>query len=161
MIETSFLYHSFGIRDVVGTRCEYKGTKTIIHVRPRRTLLCCPQCHSYTLLKNGTRARQIQTLPIGSRRCYINLTNQRYKCTSCHWDGWQKIPGILKGKSYTYRFAQHVIDLLRMGPIKAVANHLGVGWDLIKSIHKDYLNKRYKSPSLKGLKRIGIDEFCC
>lgn len=25
MIETSFLYHSFGVRDVVGTRCEYKG----------------------------------------------------------------------------------------------------------------------------------------
>ena len=103
MIETSFLYHSFGIRDVVGTRCEYKGTKTIIHVRPRRTLLCCPQCHSYTLLKNGTRARQIQTLPIGSRRCYLKLTNQRYKCASCHWNGWQKISGILKGKSYTYQ----------------------------------------------------------
>ncbi|WP_418313435.1 transposase family protein [Porphyromonas sp.] len=82
------------------------------------------------------------------------MTNQRYKCTSCHWDGWQKIPGILKGKSYTYRFAQYVIDLLRMGTIKAVANHLGVGWDLVKSIHKDYLNKRYKSPSLKGLLRI-------
>lgn len=159
MIETSFLYHSFGVRDVVNTRCEYKGNKTIIHVRSTRPLCCCPHCHSYTLLKNGTRTRQIQTLPIGSRRCYLKLTNQRYKCTSCHWDGWQKIPGILKGKSYTYRFAQHVIDLLRMGTIKAVANHLGVGWDLIKSIHKDYLNKRYKSPKLKGLKRICIDEF--
>lgn len=34
MIETSFLYHSFGVRDVVGTRSEYKGNKTIIHVRP-------------------------------------------------------------------------------------------------------------------------------
>ena len=102
---------------------------------------CCPHCHSYTLLKNGTRARQIQTLPIGSRRCYIKLTNQRYKCTSCHWDGWQKISGILKGKSYTYRFAQHVVDLLRMGTIKAVANHLGVGWDLIKSIHMEYQPK--------------------
>ncbi|WP_363170845.1 transposase family protein [uncultured Porphyromonas sp.] len=38
-------------------------------------------CHSYTLLKNGTRTRQIQALPIGSRRCYLKLTNQRYKCT--------------------------------------------------------------------------------
>lgn len=46
-----------------------------------------------------------------------------------------------------------------MGTIKAIANHPGVDWDLIKSIRKDYLNKRYKSPSLKGLKRIGIDEF--
>lgn len=49
MIETSFLYHSFGVRDVVCTRCEYTGNKTIIHVRPTRTLRCCPHCHSYTL----------------------------------------------------------------------------------------------------------------
>ncbi|MBL6452756.1 MAG: transposase family protein [Porphyromonas sp.] len=33
------------------------------------------------MLKNGTRTRQIQALPIGSRRCYLKLTNQRYKCT--------------------------------------------------------------------------------
>lgn len=46
-----------------------------------------------------------------------------------------------------------------MGTIKDVANHLGVSWDLVKSIHKEYLNRRYKRPNLKGLKRIGIDEF--
>lgn len=49
----------------VGTRSEYKGNKTIIHVRPTRTLCRCPHCHSYTLLENGTRERQIQALPIG------------------------------------------------------------------------------------------------
>lgn len=149
MIETSFLYYNFGVRDIVGTHCEYKGNKTIIHVRPTHSLHQCPRCHSYSLLKNGTRERQIQTLPIGSRRCYLKLTNQRYKCPDCHWDGWQKISGILKGKSYTYRFARHVIDLLKIGTIKSVANSLGVGWDLVKSIHKEYLHKRYKRPDLK------------
>ncbi len=43
--------------------------------------------------------------------------------------------------------------------IKDVSKHLGLGWDLVKGILKSHLEKRYKSPNLKGLKQIAIDEI--
>ncbi len=39
------------------------------------------------------------------------------------------------------------------------ANHPGVSWDLIKEIQKHYLTKKYKSPRLKHVIRIAIDEI--
>lgn len=43
--------------------------------------------------------------------------------------------------------------------ISAIAKHLGVGWDLVKDIHKNYLKNKYTYPDLSNVKRIGIDEF--
>jgi transposase len=43
--------------------------------------------------------------------------------------------------------------------ISDVAKHLGLGWDLIKSIQKRYLEKKYGNPNIRELKRIAIDEI--
>jgi len=53
-----------------------------------------------------------------------------------------------------------VLDLLRLGmTIKNVALHLGVGWDMVKDIHKRHLKQKYSYVNIKKVKRIGIDEF--
>jgi len=38
------------------------------------------------------------------------------------------------------QFALTVLDLLKFGTIRAVAAYLGVGWDMVKEIHKDRLS---------------------
>ena len=43
--------------------------------------------------------------------------------------------------------------------IQDVADHLAVGWDLVKEIEKRHLERRFAKPVLKGLKRIAIDEI--
>jgi len=43
--------------------------------------------------------------------------------------------------------------------ISDVAKHLCLSWDLIKSIQKRYLEKKYGNPKLRQLKRIAIDEI--
>jgi transposase len=43
--------------------------------------------------------------------------------------------------------------------IKDVADHLDVGWDMIKNIQKRNLEKRFSRPKLKHLKRLAIDEI--
>ena len=53
-----------------------------------------------------------------------------------------------------------MLDLLRMGnTIKDVAQHLHVGWNMVKEIHKKYLKSSYSHPDIKHVWRIGIDEF--
>jgi transposase len=36
---------------------------------------------------------------------------------------------------------------------------LNLSWDIIKSIQKNYLQKKYAKPNLNKLKRIAIDEI--
>lgn len=43
--------------------------------------------------------------------------------------------------------------------ISGTAKVLAVGWDMIKDLHKEYLQRKYKVPPLKNLKYVGIDEF--
>ena len=43
--------------------------------------------------------------------------------------------------------------------ISGVAKTLGVCCDLVKDLHKEYLQKKYKVPPLKDLKYLAIDEF--
>jgi transposase len=43
--------------------------------------------------------------------------------------------------------------------ISDVSRHLKLSWDVIKSIQKKYLQKKYTNPNLKELEQIAIDEI--
>lgn len=121
----------------------------------------CPECGSRTLVRNGTRTREFLGLPIGGKQTIFKCVLQRYKCREqgCGFDRQQEISFAHGSKAYIKRVVPYVVDLLKIGTIKDVANQLGMSWDTVKGIHKEYLDARYGTPSLKGVKRIGIDEF--
>ncbi len=56
-------------------------------------------------------------------------------------------------------FALTVLDPLRFGTLRRVARCLGVGWDLVKDIHKSTLRLIYRSIPLHKVRYLGIDEF--
>ena len=60
---------------------------------------------------------------------------------------------------YTHRLARLVIELLHRMTIKDVAHYLGLSWDTVKDIHKNYLNHKFSHIDIKDVKHIGIDEF--
>ncbi len=61
--------------------------------------------------------------------------------------------------TYTKALARYVLNLARFMTISDVSKHLGLSWDLIKSIQKRYLQKKYSCPNLNELKQIAIDEI--
>lgn len=157
----SFLYHAFGIRDMHYRSTQYKGNSIIITLEPKERLCVCPQCGGRHLVRNGTRTRDFIGLPIGGKKVIFRCILQRYMCKSegCGFDRQQDISFAKGSRSYIKRLVPYVADLLKMGTIRDVADKLGVGWDLVKEIHREYLSTRYGHPSLKGVARIGIDEF--
>ncbi len=56
--------------------------------------------------------------------------------------------------------AAHAVELTGMATIQDVANHLCVGWDLIKELKKSDLARRYRKPKLRRLKHLAVDEIC-
>lgn len=157
----SFLYHAFGIRDMHYRKTEYKGNTIIITLQPRERLRKCPDCGSEHLVKNGKRTRYFIGLPIGGKKVLFRCELQRYRCKEkeCSFDRQQDISFAKGSRSYIKRLVPYVVDQLKIGTIKDVSDKLGIGWDTVKEIHKEYLQAKYGKPSLKGVSRIGIDEF--
>lgn len=113
------------------------------------------------MVKNGYRLRDFIGLPIGGKKTKIRMKVQRYKCKNenCDYDQQENIPFATGRRSYTHRFANYVVDLLKAMTLKDTANLLNITWDTVKDIHLNYLERHYSSPSLKGVDCIGIDEF--
>ena len=158
-MNSSFLYHAWGLYTLECTREEYKGNTIILHVQTKERIKTCPKCGKRHFVKNGYRLRDFVGLPIGGKRVIIRMKVQRYKCMDCDFDQQERIPFATGSRSYTHRFAKYVVDLLRGMTLQDVSNHLGVSWDTVKEIHSTYLERHYSPPSPEGVENIGIDEF--
>lgn len=160
-MNSSFLYHAWGLYSHECTRVEYKGNTIILHVQAKNRQTICPFCGNHSLVKNGYRTRDFLGLPIGGKKVIIRLKVQRYKCKhdDCNYDQQESIPFAKGSRTYTHRFAKYVVDLLRSMTLKDAAARLDVSWDTIKEIHSIYLKRHYSPPSLDGVECIGIDEF--
>lgn len=160
-MNSSFLYHAWGLYNHICTREEYKGNTIILHVEAKERQIECPKCGCRHLVKNGFRMRDFIGLPVGGRKVIIRMKVQRYKCKNkvCDYDRQEHIPFSTGGCGYTHRFAKYVVGLLKAMTLKDVANLLGVTWDTIKDIHSRHLEYHYAPPSLDGVDCIGIDEF--
>ena len=159
-MNSSFLYHAWGLYSLECTKEEYKGNTIILHVQSKKRLLVCPKCGKCHLVKNGYRIRDFVGLPIGGKKVIVRMKVQRYKCMNeeCDYDQQENIPFATGSRSYTHRFAKYVVDLLRGMTLQDVANHLNISWNTVKEIHSTYLLRHYCPPSLKGVKNIGIDK---
>lgn len=160
-MNSSFLYHGWGLYTLECTKEEYKGNTIILHVQTKSRQTVCPQCGNRHLVKNGYRIRDFIGLPIGGKKVIIRMKLQRYKCQApcCDYDQQEKIPFATGSRTYTHRFAKYVVDLLRGMTLQDTANLLNVSWDTVKEIHSTYLQRHYCPPSLEGVECIGIDEF--
>lgn len=158
-MNTSFLYHMYGLNGLKCTASHYKGNDLILDVEYSKRKTCCPKCGKHALVKNGYRMRRIIALPIGMKRTILNMKVQRYKCKECDYDQQEKIRFTTGNRGYTHRFAKFVVDLLRGATLQQVATWLHISWDTVKEIHSTYLKQHYSPPSLDGVDSIGIDEF--
>lgn len=159
MSNTSYLYHVYQIRGFKHVSTQYVGDDVQFHIRHADSHIRCPECRATGVVKNGTRKRTFRLPPAGHRRLSVSLPVQRVVCRQCRFDGQLPVPFAEPGMSYTKGFARYARELLRFGTIGHVAKHLGVGWDMIKDIHKADLKKRFDKPSLKNVTAIAIDEF--
>ncbi len=159
-MSTSLLYHAFGLQGVKYNSTKYKRGTVIFHGEVTSSVECCPVCGSWrTVRRKGSKVRVLRMIPIGSRQIFLVLKIWRIRCEDCGCLRWPKLPFVKGKRRYTKRFARFAIDLLHWMTISGTAKVLAVGWDMIKDLHKEYLQRKYKVPPLKNLKYVGIDEF--
>lgn len=104
-MNSSFLYHAWGLYSLECTREEYKGNTIILHVQSKKPQKTCPKCGKCNLVKNGYRTRDFLGLPIGGKKIIIRMKVQRYKCKcdGCDYNQQENIPFATGSCSYTHR----------------------------------------------------------
>ena len=158
-MNTSFLYHAFGLKNIEYKGFTYENRSFVIHMQTPRGKLCCPACKGKRIKRSGYKNRLFRSVPIGSRPVQIDMRVQRLYCKDCACHRQEYLHFVKGKRSYTNRFQRFVVELSRIGTIKDVANFLHVSWDTVKEIQKRYLKEHFSDPCIRKVKRIGIDEF--
>ena len=115
------------------------------------------RCRNCSARWNRLQARLLpdRTLPVATRHQFVVLHGHRQSCSQCGQTLREPIAFAQGKRRYTNAFAQYVVQLCRIATIKAVARLLGVGWDLVKEIHKEHLGQRLKKRKLSQLRLSG------
>ena len=121
--------------------------------------LTCPKCSKSHYHKKEKSHRFFLLPPVGDKQAKLQVTVQRQACVSCKHSWWPKAPFASGKQRMSKSFVSYALELLKFGSIKDVANHLQVGWDVIKGLHKRYLEKVYQEVDVSNVKYISIDEF--
>jgi transposase len=111
------------------------------------------------MVLRGTVARRFRTVPIGSKRVFLDLEVQRVECRRCGKVRQEKLGFADPRFSYSRAFERYALDLSKQMTIQDVARHLKISWDVIKEIQKGDLTRRFSRPCLKNVKRIAIEEI--
>jgi transposase len=156
---TSLLFHVFGLRDQELLRTDFKYSAVTVKVKTKEDKLQCSHCQSWRVIKSGTKERLFRGIPIGSRPVYIIFKVQRLECKQCGRIRQEKIKFAKPKALYLNSFRRYILELSKIGTIADVADHLGIGWDVVKDIQKEYLLKNYAKPNLENVEYIAIDEF--
>jgi transposase len=158
-MSTSLLYHGFGIRGYKYVKTEYEGGKVVFTICQERGDLRCAICGSRRVVRRGSQRRRFRSLPIGTRGVQVLLDVARVGCTDCGELRQVSVDFADERRSYTRAFERYVLELSHHMTIRDVAEHLEVGWDLVKDIQKRYLSRRFRRIKLKHLRCIAIDEI--
>lgn len=158
-MNTSFLYHAFGVREQICSRVRYEDNQIVLNVQTRSDKLCCSVCKSKNYIRSGSLIRHIRGVPIGSKPVIIATKVQRLACKDCGSIRQERIHFVTGKRAYSNKLARLVVELSRIGTIKDVANHLHLSWDTVKDIQKRYLYRYYNNPDISDVRHIGIDEF--
>lgn len=103
----------------------------------------------------GRVRREFRAVPIGHKPVTIAFPVPRGRCQECGRTRQVRVAFADPRRSYTHAFERYALELSRDMTIQDVAEHLGVGWDLIKDLQKRHLQRRFARPKLESLRKIG------
>lgn len=155
----SCLVDLFDLDGISDPKVEFEESNVFINARLQTNRYPCLKCGSDRVKFKAKRFREFRLPPVGSKKVTLKLLVKKLQCCCCLYNWWPQVP-LSKGKErMTESFVNHVLDLLRMGTIKDVAEHLGVSWDTVKDIHKERLQREYQEILIDDVKYVSVDEF--
>jgi transposase len=153
------MYHVYGARTYRYLKTEYRGGAVYYHIEKKDQHRRCVECKSRDITFDSLGEVTLKTVPSGGKQVFLVLHLRVLKCRKCGAKRQESRDVAEPRRSYTRQFANYVLDLAKQMTILAVAQHLHVGWDLVKDIVKSNLRRKAKRRSWRKVRRIAIDEI--
>jgi transposase len=158
-MSSTILYRALGFRQYQCLRTTTDNGVVTLHLRQDPKHDRCSHCQSPDVVRHGTEERTVRTVPIGGKPVELRLPVPRLGCRMCGLVRQAAIRFARPFRRFTHAFERYALGLLAHMTIRAVADHLKVGWDSIKTLFKRHLKTRFGQPKLEKLKRLAIDEI--
>lgn len=140
---------------VDGVDYSLKPFKVVVHVSFTGNLVC-PVC-GQTSTGYDTRTRTWRDLDYGNARCDVEAIVPRVNCKRCGIHevaiSWAGLASNLTGS-----LEKRILEMIRSSHIAGAAKHYGVDDKTCWKILRCYTDLIVRDLSLKGLKRIALDE---
>ena len=159
-MSTSLLYHAFGLKAYKYIRADYLNGAVFFHVKKKEAYQYCTNCRSRDVTFAGRTERIWHSLPIGLKPTIIVGHLHRLSCQSCGLTRLESFEVADARKGYTRALCRYVVEMARHMTKAAITAKLKfIGWNTIKAIIKDDLNKRFKRRRIGQVRLIAIDEI--
>ena len=124
---------------------------------------CCGRVHTGWY---DRRIRRSRDLSCGDTRVYLEFEIRRVLCKSCGKVKRERLDFLADNPFYTKRFAFYVGRRCRKETIQDVARELGLDWDTVKTLEKQYMLAQFESRRVSrrvpGLSQAVLaDSNCC
>ncbi len=140
---------------------EFDGREVRVQIENEQRRLPCPVC-GVDCPRHDTRPRHWRHLDTCQFETILQAAVPRTKCRR-HGVKQVPVPWADRGSSFTALFEMLVISWLKEASIKAVAEQLGLSWNVIDGIMKRAVRRGIKRECFEGEgrrlpKHLGIDE---
>lgn len=149
----------FGIKDVIIKSFDIIEKIVIFRCTLKKCLKRCSKCHCHNVQVKETKVRRLRMVPLGMMKCFLEITVHKFKCRKCGACQWVDLPFAVGKFPMTRAFANHILSLIKLGTVQAIASFLDIQWKTVKAIHKDWLSGKYAKISYRDLTYLSVDEF--
>ncbi|HAO52839.1 TPA: ISL3 family transposase [Candidatus Magasanikbacteria bacterium] len=156
---SKLFYKAFNLNTVILKSFDFIDNNIIFKCIPKESLKKCSCCHSKRIQIKETKVRKLRMVPIGKKKCFLEIIVYKFKCKDCKSSTWIKLPFACGKLPMTKPFVTYILSMIKMGTIKAVATFTSLNWNTVKNIHKKSLNEKYKKIAYKDLIYLSMDEF--
>lgn len=118
----------------------------------------CAQCGALCSNVHDTQRRRVRDRDLFDYRVWLDVPVRRVRCYRCGV-GREGLSWLSPHARMTLRMRQHTEVLLRLLPIKHVAQLTGLHWHTLKAIDKARLARELPAPDLNRVRYLVMDEF--
>lgn len=118
----------------------------------------CSGCGQATLLIHDVSWRRVRERDLFGYRVWLDVPVRRVRCPSCGTRR-EQIRWLAGRRQLTHAMVRYVEALVRLLPVKQVAELLGLHWHTVKAIDHQRLAREVQPPDLSQVRRLIMDEF--
>ena len=153
-------YFPFSRMNVTKQTVTVDGKATYIETEPdQRFNPVCHICKGENTSIHCWESRDVRDLSFGEAETWLKYTYRKIHCKNCNKIVVEDLGVCHPYARMTNRFAWFLHDMCKSMSVKEVSKRYNVGWHVVKSVDKYFLEKEYGTPNYDNLKIIAVDEI--